>query len=161
MHHRPLIRHIACSIGILNLILSDRVLNLHIEQRRTSRTAFVSIRAEMCCLQAAQMTSSGPNKPNMLHFRYRQAYWNWCSSCLGKSRWTADHTQRLSVRRHEKSIDKVPLPSGCWTKPTSVVFVASALEICMDILESVDNECIYGASLVNGKGVMNVIWPNN
>jgi hypothetical protein len=31
----------------------------------------------------------------------------------------------------------------------------------MDILESVDNECIYGASLVNGKGVMNVIWPNN
>jgi hypothetical protein len=45
----------------------------------------------------------------------------------------ADHMQRLKVRRQENSIDRVPRPSGCCTKPTSVSFVASGREICIDI----------------------------
>jgi hypothetical protein len=134
--HRSLLRH--C---IPYTVSFDRYLT-H-EDVPTSCMDLVSIRAEICCLQAAQMTISGPNKPSRLHLRYRHAYRNWCSSCFGRSKWIADQTHRLSVRRQENNIESVPRPSGCCTNPTRVLFVVSGREICIDIVERVDDGDLY------------------
>lgn len=53
------------------------------------------------------------------------------SPSVGRFKCTADQTHKLSVSRHEKRIERVPLPSGLGTKPTTVVL--TKLGLCTSI----------------------------
>jgi hypothetical protein len=91
---------------------------------RTLLTSFVSLPAEVHCLQASKTTTSGINTPQIDHLTRRNQYSRRLSPLAGILTCNALHTQRPRVSRHDMTRLAVPRPFGSDTQPTMLGFVA-------------------------------------